>query len=235
VNAFDRLLGVRVLSATAAAWLAASGVVVLTDEASSTFGMRLARLAALGPLVSALSILAVTAHARARGELASLAALGAPPWTAARGAMWGGLVTAGVATLVLLSPWTEPTSLFPVVHHAIVWDVEAGSAMARAEGIVVASNGALRLAASSAIAAAAAPGATSAFVCLTPMVLAVPHWAVTPMPALVRSAAVLTGTAALLVSLHLIAAGSVSPLAGLFAALPLTLSATYFRAREVRP
>ena len=91
----------------------AAVIVVTTDEATSTAGMRVARLAAMGPLLACLGVLAVCSHARLRGEIGALEALGMPPWEASRGAAVAGWAFSAVTLALLALPWVDPESLFP--------------------------------------------------------------------------------------------------------------------------
>ena len=228
---FDRALFRQTLATATVATLVTIGVVVSTDEATSTLPMRVARLAALSPLIVAISVLAVTARARSRGEVRALGALGNPPWRAARGAALAGGALAALGVLALLSPWADAASLFPAVHPAIDWTLDATGESARALDVAISANGALRF-----VTSAKAPGFTalhawSAAPCLVPIACAVPAWAVTPMSP--RSSVVsiaATGTLAI-VALHLIASGRVPALFGALSVVPLAAATVHARRR----
>jgi len=228
----DRSLFGRATLAAAAGTIVVAGVVVLTDEASSTLGMRLARLAALGPAVSAVAVLGVTAHTRARGELRAVEALGAPPWRAAQGAAWAGWLAAVLGLVLLVLPLADPSSLFPVLPALVPWELEPGGHAARAAGVVVADTGRLSFDAARVSAEQAAPPSVlHALLCIGPIGLLVPAWAVTPMPVLVRATSVGFSAAGAIVLLHGVAASRAPALSGALAALPLAATTLLVRRR----
>jgi hypothetical protein len=225
VHPFDWSLLRRALGAMFAATAVAAVVIVSTDEPGSTPGMRVARLAALSPLLVATAVLGVAAQARARGELGALAALGDPPWRGARGAAVAGLLFAAASVALLLSPWADVTSLFPAVHPPIDWRLDPGGQVARAAFAVVSADGAIAIARTATPLPEHGLPSWAALPCLAPIAAAVPGWAVSPMSRTARAASV-TVTAALAVALlHLIAAGRLSPLWACGAVVPL-LAAT---------
>ncbi len=119
MHAFDRLLGRRCFGLSLLLLALALAVVLATDEAGSTVGQRAARLAVFAPAVAVVAERLVLSQARARGELVALAALGASPWSQARGAMVAAWAVGALSLLVLLSPLSDVRSLFPVVQgHA---------------------------------------------------------------------------------------------------------------------
>lgn len=221
MSPFDRVLFRRALAAIVGTLGVAALVVVATDEATSTPGMRVARLSALAPLLVAVSVLGVAGHARSRGELAALAALGLSPWRAARGAACAGLFAAAVVLAALVSPWADTSSLFPVVHPPLDWAVDALGSAARASGAVVLADGSITLAAVIPGATSVAPGALAALACVAPLALVVPYWAVTPMSPRTRVGSLAATGALAIGAFHLVAAARVLPAWSACAVLPL--------------
>jgi hypothetical protein len=220
----------RSLGAILATAVVAAAVIVATDEPGSTLGMRIARLAALSPLLVATSVLGVAAQARAHGELRALEALGASPWRGARGAAVAGVLVAAASVAVLLSPWADVTSLFPAVHPPIDWRLDPDGQSARAAGAVVAADGAIALAATLVPLSAAALAPWAALPCLAPIAAAVPAWSVTPMSSAARATSVTATAAMAIAALHLTAAGRVPPGWGCVAVVPLVAATALARA-----
>ncbi len=224
MHPFDTSLGRRALLAMAIALVLTASIMVVTDEAASTMGMRAARLAALSPLVAALGALAVTAHARARGELRALEALGATPLRAAFGAAVAAWLVGALGVLVLVAPGTDGASLFPAVHPIASWIIDSSGKFATAAGAVVFDDGRIVLSSATAVHAASSPRAWAALPCLLPIALTAPIWAVLRLGALSRLLSASVCAAAVIAVLHGIAAGLLAPFAGLVAGLPLALA-----------
>jgi hypothetical protein len=186
--------------------------------------MRLARLGALGPLLGCVSALAVCAHARARGEIGALEALGMRPWEAARGAAIAGWVFGVLSLSVFALPWADPSSLFPTFVPPIDWIVDLDGAAARSTAATVLADGTIVLAAQATARTAPSPGSAAALMCLAPMALVAPPWAVTPMRGRARAISVVLAAALLIVVLHAIAARRIGAWSGVFASVPLVVS-----------
>jgi hypothetical protein len=227
---FEWSLARRVAVVIAASTCVAAVVVVTTDEATSTAGMRLARLGALGPLIASVSVLAVCGHARMRGEIAALEALGLSPWDAARGAAVAGWAFCFVTLVILVLPWADPQSLFPRFAPPIDWTIDVTRTVARSAAATILSDGTIELGARTVADGAGRPARWAAVACLAPIALSVPAWAVTPMKAMTRVASVLAAGGILVVVLHAVAAGRASTWCGLVAAVPLC--AALIRARR---
>jgi hypothetical protein len=215
------------------AWSLAKRASVATDETTSTAGMRVARLAALAPLLACLSVLAVCGHARLRGEIGALEALGMPPWDAARGAALAGWAFGGVALVVLALPWVDPGSLFPRFAPPIDWVMDATGRAARSRAATVFADGTIEIGSRAVAGGTQSPARWAALACLSPMAACVPAWAVTPMRTAVRLATLLASAALLIVVLHLVASGRVGAWLGPIASVPLW--AALFDARFIRP
>lgn len=230
MHPYDRALFRRALLAIVVLTLLAAATVIATDEATSTAAMRIARIAAVSPVVSAVALLCVAAHARSRGELAALEALGASPWRALRGIELAGMAAAAVAMLVLVLPCTDATSLFPAMHPVIDWRMAGGGVRAVAPGIVVHSDGVLETTQSAVF---PRPGlalaAWAALPCLGAVALAVPAWAATPMSLARRVSSGGASAVLAIVGFHLVAAGRVPPLLASAACAPVCVALWFSR------
>lgn len=230
MNAYDRALFRRTLLAQAVLFALTAATIVATDEATSTLAMRLARISALAPLVVAAGVLAVGGHARARGELRAIEALGVAPWTSLRGAEHAGAAVVAASLLVLVAPFTDATSLLPVVTTPIDWTVAIDGSRATAPGLVVFASGVIRTT-SSASATSLHHATTWAVVpCLAPIAMVVSGWAATPMSAALRLSTGVLTTLLAVVGLHLVAAARVPAVLTALAALPMAVS--LWRARR---
>lgn len=207
----------------------AAAVVVTTDEATSTAAMRVARMAALAPLVAALATLSVVAHARSRGELRAVECLGVPPWRAARGAAVAAAVVAALGMIALLTRWADATSLFPAVRSAVDWSIDANGRLASALGVVVSADGTIALTALAPHPARGSPAGWASLPTLAPLALFVPSWAVTPMSLAARGGSIAAAAGLAVVCLHLIAAGRVPPAWGAVTFAPLLAATTIAR------
>src|SRR6185503_19306495 len=164
LHGFDRLLARRTLAFTALAFAIAIGVTISTDEAYSTLGMRVARLCAFAPALSAIGAAVTLAQSRARGELRALEALGALPFRIARGPMVACWALGLIAALVLASPLSDVSSLFPALAAPAHWVLDRGALFDPVSGVRVLKDGSFELGtAAPALAAAFAP---SGFVAL---------------------------------------------------------------------
>jgi hypothetical protein len=221
---FDRALAVRASLAIIVAFLVALSIVVATDEATSTRAMRAARLSALGPLVAALGVLGVVAHARSRGELRALEAVGIPPWRAARGAALAGLVAGALSVALLVSPLADAESLFPAVHVVVRWVFDDAGTLARAPGVTVFADGRLALTGGVASSVHAVPTAWAALPCIAPIAALVPGWAVTPLSPFARALSLGASAVIAVFALHGIAAGRLAAIHGITASIPLVVA-----------
>lgn len=222
MHAHDWLLGRRALLLFALLSVLAVGVMVGTDEIGSSTGMRLARLAALGPLLIVLSQRIALQQSESRGELRALAALGASPFRQARGVLVVGFVLAAGTTLLLLLPATDVSSLFPAVAVPESWVPGAASLSDATSGVTVLADGAVRFAEPSALTrSGSAPGREAALVCLAPVSLSALLWGPAPMALEARVLGAAVAAFACIVLLHAFAAGALPLVALLAAGLPL--------------
>lgn len=229
VHPFASSLAKRVTLVSLAGACLAAAIVVATDERTSTTAMRIARLGALGPLIACLSVLAVCAHAHARGEIGALEALGMRPWEAARGAEIAGWAFGAMSLFVLALPWTDPSSLFPAFLPPLDWVMDAGGDAARSTAATVFADGTIRLAEHATARIASSPGSAAALACLIPVAFAGPAWAVTPMRGRLRVLSVSTAATLLIVVLHALAARRAAVWCGVFASAPLWAALTHAR------
>lgn len=206
MHAFDYWLSRRTLGFTAAATTAACVVVVLTDEAGSSAGMRIARLAALAPGLAALGAWLALGQASSRGELRALAALGTTPWRAGLGASMAGWLIGIASALVLCSPWADTRALFPAVSASATWLVDAGSFIEPFAGLRVLPSGAYRsLEALRPRPTGAGPGPFDALIAVGPLVGILPIWVTSPLTRWGRAAIAALSAALLILLLHWVA------------------------------
>jgi hypothetical protein len=227
MHPYDRALFRRALLTIVVLTLLAAATVIATDEATSTAGMRMARIVAVSPLISAMALLGVSAHARSRGELSALEALGAAPWRALRGVELAGIVAAALAMLVLVLPWTDTTSLFPAVHPVIDWRMAGARAVA--PGIVVHADGVLEMTRTAIPRPSLALSAWAALPCIGAVALVVPPWSATPMSLARRVSSGGASVVLAIVGFHLVAAGRVPPLVASVASAPVSVALWFSR------
>jgi hypothetical protein len=222
MHAHDWLLFRRSLITFAVLAVMALGIVVGTDEAGSTTGMRVARFVALSPALSVLAQLFTLAQSEARGELGALRALGASPLRVARGPLLAGLAVGVAAMLTLASRSADVTSLFPAVSTPGSWVNTDLGLRDLATGVTVTPSGDVVFpAVPVAGLQSAAPDRFAALACLGPISLAAAFWGATPLglPGRVAVAALTAFVA--IVLLHATAAGVIPALWLAVAALPL--------------
>lgn len=224
----DRLLASRTLVLAALAEALALGALVLTDEAYSTSAMRLARMAAFAPALAAVAGTLVLEQASSRGELRALEALGVPPWRARLGVALGGWALGAAAVVVLLSPWADPTSLFPIMPSSEAWRLTRDGFLNAGQGAAVAINGTLTL--FDPIPASRAGFVATASVAalfVAPLALAAPPWACCPTTGSVKLLTATGCTLAAVLLLHAVAARRLPPPWLLSPALPLLAQAAF--------
>lgn len=220
----DRLLFRRTLAGACLALAAGALVVVGTDEAASTAGMRLARLAALAPVAAAVATLAVVAQSKGRGEVRAVTALGVAPWASVRGARTAAVLFGLLTPLGLLVPGTDPRSLFPSARAPAEWVIADGEALDRADGVRIGPEGGPSFVAPLPARDRPEPSTMAALLCLWPVAALVPLWAVTPMAVGGRLLGAFGTVAASVLILHAMASGRVGAAAGPLAVLPLAIA-----------
>jgi hypothetical protein len=233
LHGFDRLLARRSLAFTALAFAVAIGVTISTDEPYSTLRMRVARLCAFAPALSAIGAAVTLAQARARGELRALEALGVAPFRIARGPMVTGWALGLVAALVLVSPFADPGSLFPALAAPAHWVVDKGALFDPVSGVRVLRDGSLELGKSApALGAAFVPSGFVALLVVAPLSLFLPPWTGAQLGVFARLLAALFTLAAVVVLLHAAAAGRIHPAWLIAGALPIGVQALFAHVRD---
>ena len=218
----DSLLFWRTLAGALLLLALVTGVVVATDEAYSTFGMRVARLCAFCPLIAAVAMGSCLGLAAQRGELRALSVLGASPWTAAFGALCAAWLFGGVASLMLVTPLADVSSLFPAPPLSSGWHWQGDGFVEPARGIRVEADGAVSfIAQQHRTRQAMGPGGLEALSAILPQALVLPPWLAAPLVLRARVWALLLSLALTLVALHAIALGQLPRLLLPLVAAPL--------------
>jgi hypothetical protein len=214
----------RTLGASALTLALATGVVLITDESHSTAGMRLARLCALSPALAVLAQAAIVALARHRGELLALESLGASPWLAARGAMLGSWLVGAVAIGLLLTPFSDVRSLFPVPPVSSAWFRDGLLMLSPDHGLRVQTDGTIGfLSLADEAGVVPGPGRLEALCVVLPAVLVLPPWQLLPEHRVAKVVAVALTLAASLLVLHGAAAHRLATALLPLAILPILL------------
>ena len=217
----DWLLFRRTLSMSVLLLALVALVVLSTDEAFSTPGMRVARLCAFAPAIAGIAVLLSFNLARRRGELRALEALGASPWMAGWGALVAAWLFGAFACVLLLTPWSDVSSLFPEPPLASGWVAEQQGFFEPAHGIRVLSDGSVSFAAKRATIELAPPGRLQALSAVLPLALVLPAWLLAPLGLGMRAWGLATSVGFTLVALHAVALGRVPEILLPLAAAPL--------------
>ena len=227
MHAFDWLVWRRCLGLSLLLSLLTAGVAAATDEAGSTLGTRLARLAAFLPAVVVIAQALVLAQSRERGEIGALAALGASPFRRVRGAILAGLCLGALAVLSLLSPWSDVSALFPVVGSATSFTVVGSGLEDPATGALYSPDGSIcfGVASEPASSGLAAPSRAAGLGFVAPLMGAASVWGAAPMGALMRVAAAGVTFVVSVVLLHAVAKGRMPAAIMVLAAAPMALHA----------
>jgi hypothetical protein len=203
----DVRLFVRTASASVLLLAVAALVAAATDEPSSTWLDRLARLAALAPALGALSVSLVHAQLGRRAETVALAAVGCPPQRAIAGAVAGAASVALLASVALGASRGPLSSLFPALASS-PWAPAPGGFVALAHGVSLdAASGAARFfpASPSGNTPVARPAVALALALAS---LVAPAWVALPCPTSARVAVGVAAVCLALVAFHGVAAGA---------------------------
>jgi hypothetical protein len=233
VHAFDRQLALRCFALGLVLVLLCTGVIVATDEAGSTLGLRAARLSAMLPGLVVVAQQIALGQSEAKGETRALVALGVSPWRAARGAVFAGWVFGGAALGLLASPLADVRSLFPAVAAPAAWAARDGALFDARNGAAVSADGTIQLERDfEPPATIGAPSRRAALACIAPLAAVVPAWGVIRLGlgARLAGAAVAAGLAITL--LHAVAGGRLGPLWLSLASAPLVLQAAFALSRR---
>lgn len=177
MRAYDRSLFSRSVLTAALLGAGVWTIILVSDEAGSSFGMRSARLCALAPVLQILAVLWVLESARGRGEERALAALGVTPLRAAAAAVAGAWVVGLVASLWVASPWADPRSLFPVIGADHAWSRAAAGWVDAVSGTEVDALGGGLTVREPSTRRAADSQTRAALLLLLPLLLVAPLWA----------------------------------------------------------
>ncbi|MCC6216857.1 MAG: hypothetical protein IT376_18505 [Polyangiaceae bacterium] len=215
-------LGLRVLAVGGALGALAAGVIVLTDEAYSTTGMRAARLAAVLPGVASAAVWIGLERSRALGELRALEALGVRPSVARFGAVAAGWALGAVGVVALLVAG-DPSALFPAVTSGEPWRLTAGALVEPWGRVSLSEAGQLTLGAAGGAPPppAAGPGRAAALAVIGPLAVLGPAWCAAALGNRARLGGAALSIALALLALHAVAAGRAPVVALGLAALPL--------------
>jgi hypothetical protein len=228
MHAYDRALLRRTLVLTLVAGVIALAVAVATDEAASTWRMRVARMSAFTPALAALGASVVLGQARARGELRALAALGYSPWRAALGPMLAGWLYGLAACAAVLSPWSDARALFPSVPTPATWWWDGTALTDLAHGVHVKPTGELLLRPGRpAQWAGFVPTRQVAALALGPLAMVTPAWVGTPIRLAPRAAGIVATAALAVALLHAVAAGQLRPGWLVLSAVPLAVQTLF--------
>jgi hypothetical protein len=225
MHAFDGRLLQRTLGWGALVSVVTLAIVMLTDESFSTAPMRVARMAAFAPGLAALGAAAAMGQAQSRGELGALHALGASPWRASRGALFGGWLIGAISIILLSTPLSDVSALFPALAPMQVWEPLGASLVDLAHGVIIDPSGDLYFADPERMRAAHEPGAGTAIACVASIALVTPIWLVIPIRFLPRLAAAAGTTFLTVLLLHGAAAGRIGVGWLVLAATPIALQA----------
>lgn len=199
-----------------------TGIVVATDEAYSTWPMRVARLCAFSPLVAVLALGSALELAKRRGELRALEALGASPWGASWGALCASWAFGGLAALTLLTSWADVSSLFPAPPVTSGWLLEGDAFLEPRQGLLVARDGMVRFVDKRVVDAPfSTPGGLEALSAVLPQVLVLPAWMVAPLKKRTRAWGLGLTASLTLLAFHAAALGRLSLLLLPLVALPI--------------
>jgi len=136
ISAWDRRLALRAAAIAGITALFTLLVIVATDE-GAPFARRLGMAAALAPIAGAVGALGAIRLAASRGELRALAACGADPVRAARGAIAGGVLLAALGPMLAASGVADLGGLFPRPAAARVWIASEGGMTELTQGLRV--------------------------------------------------------------------------------------------------
>jgi hypothetical protein len=235
VTVFDRLQFLRATGYSALALALATAVTLLTDEAASTFGTRVARLGALAPAAALVGAWAAAEQARGRGEVRGLMALGAHPLRAARGVVLAGWLLGAAALFSMTTGLADVRALFPAVALGTEWRPREGKLEAPALGIRVAPSGEIsRFPSVAPEGASTAPGAREAVVLLLPVVATGPVWAALPLSVLGRILGLFLSAAPAIALFHAFAIGGRSSFWAALPAVPLVVQTLWALSRVRR-
>jgi hypothetical protein len=241
-SAWDVRLAARAAALAGITALFTLLIIAATDE-GAPFARRLGMAAALGPIAGAVGALGAIRIAAGRGELRALAAIGADPARAVRGAILGAVVIAALGPALAASGLADLGGLFPRPAAAHVWIAQDGGMTELTQGLRVDRGGAVARVAATVGRAPELPRSATMFtvIALGIAAVGVPLWTAAAAAWGAGSAArirVVVGVVALLlaiVAFQAVAAGRLPAAALMGAPLILFLDGAAARYRARRP
>ena len=242
-SAWDLRLALRAAALAGITALFTLLIIAATDE-GAPFARRLGMAAALGPIAGAVGALGAIRIAAGRGELRALAAIGADPPRAARGAILGAVLIAAIGPALAASGLADLGGLFPRPAAAHVWIARDGGMTELTRGLRVEPGGVVARVAATAGEAPGLPAGAAAYtvIALAIAAVGVPLWTAAAAAwgagSTARLRVVVVGVLALLlaiVAFQAVAAGRLPAAALIGAPLILFLdgAAARYRARRV--
>jgi hypothetical protein len=138
-----------------------------------------------------------------------------------------------LAALVLVSPLSDPSSLFPVLTAPAHWVVDAGALFDPVTGVRVLKDGSLRVGAPApGLAAAFVPSGVIALLVVVPLAVLVPPWSSAELGFFARLSGALLTLATVVVLLHATAASRVHPAWLILGPLPIAVQAFFAHLRD---
>ncbi|HMJ12596.1 MAG TPA: hypothetical protein VK524_14325 [Polyangiaceae bacterium] len=235
MTAFDRALAVRALAYGGLGSALALAVMLLTEEPSSTWPQRLARLCLFVPATAALASALSLAQARARGELVALAALGASPLRVARGPSLVAWALGALAVALVASPAADVSSLFPALRAQAHFRADTLGFSDLRHGVRVDPHGALHWLASSVEPQLRAQRGLEAALVTGSLSLVLPLWVSAELGVAVRVLGAALALGLVLVLLHAVAASRLGAPWLMSSALPLAFQALIGHRRRACP
>jgi hypothetical protein len=176
-SAWDLRLALRAAALAGITALFTLLIIAATDE-GAPFARRLGMAAALAPIAGAVGALGAIRLAAGRGELRALAAIGADPVRAARGAIVGGVILAALGPALAVSGAADLGGLFPRPAAAHVWIASEGGMTELTQGLRVEPGGAIARVSASAREAPVLPAGAALFTvaALAIAAIGVPLW-----------------------------------------------------------
>lgn len=115
----------------------ALAVMWATDGATGSPGGRIARLAALAPVLGAIGAAMARVQGRAKGEPIALQSIGVSPARLAAGSLAAGALLGGLGLVAVCSGFADMDALFPTLHEPL-WTAQPDGSWASAyDGVVV--------------------------------------------------------------------------------------------------
>ena len=207
--------------------MTALGIVVLTDEAESSWAARTARSCALAPALAAIAGLWVQTEARRSGEARALRALGCHPVRVQLASSLVVLLVGVAATLVVLLAPTDPGSLFITVSDHGQWESWSGGMRNLSRGVEVFPDGRPSWLPSTHQRVVVGPGRGGAAVMVGSLSVGASFWLLADIPARRRVLGAMASVLLTIIIAHWIAATGRSAWFLAVGALPLVVQSAH--------